>query len=43
MSTSIKYLDQARADYDAQREAARNADPGFYQKLADARQKRAAG
>ncbi|MCX7014482.1 MAG: DUF433 domain-containing protein [Candidatus Sumerlaeota bacterium] len=31
------YLTQARADYEARRRAARNADPAFYQKLAAAR------
>ena len=32
-----RYLDRAREDYDAKRRAARDADPTFYQKLADAR------
>ena len=32
-----RYLDGRRQDYEAQREAARKADPMFYQKLADAR------
>ncbi len=31
------YLAQAKADFEAQRQAARDADPMFYQKLADAR------
>lgn len=31
------YLVKARADYEAMRRAARDADPAFYQKLADAR------
>lgn len=31
------YLRQARAQYEAQRQAGRDADPAFYQKLADAR------
>lgn len=31
------YLARARADFEAKREAAREADPMFYQKLADAR------
>lgn len=31
------YLRQANADYEAKRLAAREADPTFYQKLADAR------
>ena len=30
------YLDARRQDFEAAREAARNADPMFYQKLADA-------
>jgi uncharacterized protein (DUF433 family) len=34
------YLRDARADYEAKREAARLADPMFYKKLADARQHR---
>lgn len=33
------YLEQRRADYEAKRQAAREADPMFYQKLADARQR----
>lgn len=33
------YLAQARDDFDATWQAARNADPMFYQKLADARQR----
>lgn len=32
-----RYLDVRRHDFDAKREAARNADPMFYQKLAHAR------
>jgi uncharacterized protein (DUF433 family) len=32
-----RYLEASRRDFDAQREAARAADPMFYQKLADAR------
>jgi uncharacterized protein (DUF433 family) len=31
------YLAQTRADFDAMRQAVRNADPMFYQKLSDAR------
>jgi uncharacterized protein (DUF433 family) len=31
------YLDTRRAEFEAQREAGRNADPMFYQKLADAK------
>ena len=31
------YLAQAKADFEARRQAARDADPMFYQKLADAR------
>jgi uncharacterized protein (DUF433 family) len=31
------YLAQGKRDYDAMRQAARDADPMFYQKLADAR------
>ena len=31
------YLDNARAEYDAMREASRRQDPMFYQKLADTR------
>ena len=34
------YLAKARADYEAKRRAARDADPTFYQKLADARRAR---
>ena len=34
-----RYLDARRRDTDMQREAARNADPMFYQKLADARKR----
>jgi uncharacterized protein (DUF433 family) len=33
-----QYLEQAKAHFGAQREAAREADPMFYQKLATARQ-----
>lgn len=33
-----RYLDVRRRDFDATREAARNADPMFYQKLAQAKQ-----
>jgi len=32
------YLAQAKADFETMRRAARDADPMFYQKLADARQ-----
>lgn len=32
-----EYLAEGRALYEAQRQAARDADPAFYQKLADAR------
>jgi len=32
------YLQEARGEFEAQREAARKADPMFYKKLADARQ-----
>lgn len=32
------YLAQAKADFEAMRQAARNADPMFYQKLASVRQ-----
>lgn len=35
-----RYLSRAREDYDAKRRAARDADPTFYQKLADARRAR---
>jgi uncharacterized protein (DUF433 family) len=31
------YLEQQRADYEAKRQAARDIDPMFYQKMADAR------
>lgn len=31
------YIKQGEADYDAKREAARKADPMFYQKMADRR------
>ena len=31
------YLEQQRADYEAKRQAARDTDPMFYQKMADAR------
>jgi uncharacterized protein (DUF433 family) len=31
------YLQQGRHDYEAQRQAARDADPMFYQKMAEAR------
>ena len=31
------YLEQQRADYEAKRQAARDADPMFYQKMAEAR------
>jgi uncharacterized protein (DUF433 family) len=34
------YLDQGRAEFAALRRAAREADPMFYQKLADARRQR---
>jgi uncharacterized protein (DUF433 family) len=34
------YLTQARAGFEALRQAARDADPMFYQKLADARRQR---
>ena len=33
------YLARRRADYEAKRQAARDADPMFYQKLADARRR----
>jgi len=33
------YLDTRRRDFEAQREATRNADPMFYQKLADAKKR----
>ena len=32
-----RYLDGQRRDFEAKREVARNADPMFYQKLADAK------
>lgn len=32
-----RYLEQQRADYEARRQAARDADPMFYQKLAEVR------
>lgn len=32
-----RYLEQQRADYAARRQAARDADPLFYQKMAEAR------
>ena len=32
------YLEQAKSEYEALREASRQADPEFYQKLSDARQ-----
>ena len=34
------YLAQAKADFEAMRQAARDANPMFYQKLADARRQR---
>ena len=34
------YLAEARADFQAARQASRDADPAFYQKLADARRQR---
>ena len=34
-----RYLDQRRLDVEAKREAARRADPMFYQKLADAKRR----
>jgi uncharacterized protein (DUF433 family) len=37
------YLAGSRADYEAKRQAAREADPAFYQKLAAARQAEPAG
>jgi len=36
------YLDQARQDYEAARQAERAADPGFYEKLAEARRQQVA-
>ena len=32
-----RYLEQQRSDYEVKRQAARDADPMFYQKMADAR------
>ena len=32
-----KYLEQRRADYDAKWQAARDADPAFYKRMAEAR------
>jgi uncharacterized protein (DUF433 family) len=32
-----RYLEQQRADYEAKRQAARDTDPMFYRKMADAR------
>jgi len=32
-----RYLEQQRADYETKRQAARDADPMFYQKMAEAR------
>ncbi|MCI0336728.1 MAG: DUF433 domain-containing protein [Acidobacteria bacterium] len=32
-----RYLQQRRADYEAKRQAARDADPMFYQKMAEVR------
>ena len=32
-----RYLEYQRADYEAKRQAARDADPMFYQKMAEAR------
>lgn len=37
------YLARAREDFEAQRRAAREADPAFYQKLAEARIRKPAG
>lgn len=37
------YLERSREDFEAQRVAARAADPAFYQKLADARLREPAG
>lgn len=34
------YLQQGRRDYEAQRQATRDANPQFYQKLAEARRQR---
>jgi uncharacterized protein (DUF433 family) len=39
-SKTDSYLAQVRVDFEALRQAARNADPMFYQKLADARRQR---
>ena len=36
-SSIDEYLEEARADFEAKRQASRAADPMFYQKLADAR------
>jgi len=36
------YLDQARQDYEAARQAERAADPGFYERLAEARRQQVA-
>ncbi len=36
------YLRRTEVDYEAMRQAARDADPAFYQKLADARRERQA-
>ena len=33
-----RYLEEVRTEYEAQRQAAREADPMFYKRLADARQ-----
>lgn len=33
------YLERRRADYEAKRQASRDADPMFYQRLAEARRK----
>lgn len=37
------YLARSREDFEAQRRAARESDPAFYQKLADARLREPAG
>jgi uncharacterized protein (DUF433 family) len=34
-----RYLEQQRADYEAKRQAVRDTDPMFYQKMADARRR----
>jgi hypothetical protein len=34
-----RYLEQQRADYDAKRQAVRDTDPMFYQKMAEARRR----